>query len=122
MDTVVAQRCREAPNRAHLDTAPDGRLHRAAMPPAESERPESFDHRRAVTAENRGHCADPPHPVPVRAPNLTSAWNRAILELAGGVLVSTMRIRRRRHAEDGSLASLNIEPKIKANQELALAA
>jgi len=38
------------------------------------------------------------------------------------VLVSTLQIRQRRHAEDGSLASLITEPKITANEELALAA
>jgi hypothetical protein len=40
----------------------------------------------------------------------------------GGALVSTWEMRQRRHAEDGSLASLKIEPKQTANQELALAA
>jgi hypothetical protein len=40
----------------------------------------------------------------------------------GGALVSTWGMRQRRHAEDGSLASLKIEPKQTANQELALAA
>ena len=40
----------------------------------------------------------------------------------GGVLVSTWEKDQRRHAEDGSLASLIIEPKINANEELALAA
>jgi len=42
--------------------------------------------------------------------------------LDGGALVSTWEMRQRRHAEDGSLASLKIEPKQTANQELALAA
>jgi hypothetical protein len=32
----------------------------------------------------------------------------------GGVLVSTWMIRQKRHAEDGPLASLIIEPKIKS--------
>jgi len=40
----------------------------------------------------------------------------------GGALVSTWEMRQRRHAEDGSLASLKIEPNKTANQELALAA
>ena len=40
----------------------------------------------------------------------------------GGALVSTWEMRQRRHAEDGSLASLKIEPNQTANQELALAA
>jgi hypothetical protein len=40
----------------------------------------------------------------------------------GGALVSTWGMRQRRHAEDGSLASLKIEPNKTANQELALAA
>jgi hypothetical protein len=40
----------------------------------------------------------------------------------GGVLVSTWKVRQERHVEDGTLASLIIEPKINANEELALAA
>jgi hypothetical protein len=42
----------------------------------------------------------------------------------GGVLASTHRLKRRRHVEDGSLASLKTEPKqINADhQDLALAA
>ena len=40
----------------------------------------------------------------------------------GGVLVSTLQVRQRRHAEDGSWASLKIGPNKTANQELALAA
>jgi hypothetical protein len=40
----------------------------------------------------------------------------------GGALVSTWGMRQRRHAEDGSLASLKIGPNKTANQELALAA
>jgi len=44
--------------------------------------------------------------------------------LFGGVLASTHRWKRRRHVEDGSLASLKTEPKkINADhQDLALAA
>ncbi len=41
---------------------------------------------------------------------------------AGGVLVSTWKTRQRRHAEDGSWASLIIGPNKTANEELALAA
>jgi hypothetical protein len=47
--------------------------------------------------------------------SLTHGRNQPIMTMQfGGVLVSTMRIRRRRHAEDGSLASLKIEPKNKS--------
>jgi len=50
-----------------------------------------------------------------------ASW-RMILLPDGGALVSTWEMRQRRHAEDGSLASLKIEPNQTANQELALAA
>jgi len=43
-----------------------------------------------------------------------SALAAHIAAVAGGVLVSTMKMRQRRHAEDGSLASLIIEPKNKS--------
>ena len=45
---------------------------------------------------------------------LTRAPNHTTLRCDhfGGVLVSTWETRQRRHAEDGSLASLNIGPKI----------
>ena len=46
----------------------------------------------------------------------------SFVEMEGGVLVSTWEMRQRRHAEDGSLASLNIGPNKTANEELALAA
>ena len=49
-------------------------------------------------------------PTPSR---LTFGTNRAKVSLlVGGVLVSTWETRQRRHAEDGSLASLIIEPNI----------
>jgi len=56
--------------------------------------------------------------------SLTARTNRAMIFTfaLGGALVSTWEMRQRRHAEDGSLASLKIEPKQTANQELALAA
>ena len=50
-----------------------------------------------------------------------AGW-RMILLLDGCALVSTWEMRQRLHAEDGSLASLKIEPNQTANQELALAA
>jgi len=56
---------------------------------------------------------------------LTTRANGAMMitfTFVGGALVSTWEMRQRRHAEDGSLASLKIEPKQTANQELALAA
>ena len=46
---------------------------------------------------------------------LLLTWGRFWASLCcphGGVLVSTWEIRQRRHAEDGSLASLIIEPNI----------
>ena len=67
-----------------------------------------------------GRCGNRPYQVSAR---LTVRRGTLILfAVAGGVLVSTMKMRQRRHAEDGSWASLIIEPKITANQELALAA
>jgi len=47
-----------------------------------------------------------------------------IIRALGGALVSTRSLKHRRHAEDGSLASLKSEPKkINADhQDLALAA
>ena len=48
----------------------------------------------------------------VRCAPLTFGRNARILHsLTGGALVSTWEMRQRRHAEDGSLASLILEPK-----------
>jgi len=43
----------------------------------------------------------------------------SVHRFSGGVLVSTMETRQRRHAEDGTLASLKMEPKHKSKRRVS---